>query len=158
MVVLSNLQAPVFEVTVRSRGDGVVVALAGELDVAGADELVRRTQAELPTRESRITFDLGGLSFLDVAGTRALVAATARARHRGHHVVVEPPPPRVARIVDLVGLADHLPLPTPVYPGVARRRVCASGDALVTRNGGDLLRRPGTHEESTDRKGRDSWH
>ncbi len=114
MVVLSDLQAPVFEVTVRPHGDGVVVALAGELDLAGVDELVRRTEAGLPTRASRITFDLGRLSFLDVAGTRALVAATARARHRGHDVVVEPPPPPVARVVGLVGLADHLSLPTPM--------------------------------------------
>lgn len=112
-MVLSDLRTPVFEVSVTPDSDGVVVALAGELDLAGADELRRCTEVGLPTQASRITFDLGRLSFLDVAGTRALVAATARARHLGHDVVVEPPPPPVARVIDLVGLADQLPIGMP---------------------------------------------
>lgn len=113
MVVNSDLRTPVFEAAVRPNGDGVVVALAGELDLAGAEELTLRTETGLPTQASRVTFDLGRVSFLDVAGTRALVAATARARHRGHDVVVKPLPPPVARTVGLVGLADQLPLPAP---------------------------------------------
>ncbi len=111
MVVLSDLRAPLFEVTVRPDDNGVVLALAGELDLAGADELSRCTEVALRTRTSRVTFGLARLSFVDVAGTRALFTAIARARHRGHDVVVEPPPPTVARVVGLVGLAGQLPTP-----------------------------------------------
>jgi len=106
-------QAPVFEVDVRPDHDGVVVALSGELDLAGTSELVHRAESGLPNGTSRVTFDLSNVSFVDVAGLRALVAATARARNLGHDVVVEPPPPPVARVVDLVGLAGSLSLARP---------------------------------------------
>ncbi len=102
--------APVFEVDVRPHHEGVVVALSGELDLAGTTELVHCAEFSLPDGTSRVTFDLSNVTFVDVAGARALVTATALARHRGHHVVVEPPPPPAARVVNLLGLADGLPL------------------------------------------------
>ena len=56
------------------RQDGsVVLALTGELDI-GTAPVLRRTVAQLVSPHLRaLTLDLGGLTFVDVVGLRALV-------------------------------------------------------------------------------------
>jgi anti-anti-sigma factor len=81
----------------------VVVALSGELDVAGA----ARAGALLTIVAIRVSWlivDLAGLTFTDCAGMRALAAAAKQARRAGGGLVPAAPGPLVLRVLDLTGL------------------------------------------------------
>jgi anti-anti-sigma factor len=58
----------------RSPGDGVVVELAGELDVASA-VVLDRCVSELRPMTMPLTMDVSDLRFVDSSGLRALTAA-----------------------------------------------------------------------------------
>jgi anti-anti-sigma factor len=90
-------------------GDTHVIALAGELDLAGAgmleDEL-RRVEA---TDAGRILVDLRELEFIDSTGVRLIYMADSRARQDGDRLAIRRGPERVHRIFVLTDLADRLP-------------------------------------------------
>lgn len=61
---------------VRMDGNGadVVVELVGELDVETAPWLLERMRGSLRPDRRAVSLDLSGLTFMDVAGTRAVLA------------------------------------------------------------------------------------
>ena len=64
---------PTFDVLISDTGAGVLVHLEGELDVETASRFLEALRGS-PTGEGReVELDLSGLTFLDVAGVRALV-------------------------------------------------------------------------------------
>ena len=80
-----------------------VLALAGEIDLATADELrtvLDRTFADDPD----VVVDLGGVTFIDAAGIRAFLGAAAVLNGSGPLRVVNAR--RLAWMLDLVGLAE----------------------------------------------------
>jgi anti-anti-sigma factor len=85
------------------------LVLVGELDLVTADrarEALRRAQDE-----SRVLVcDLGDVWFVDLAGLRVLLEATARARHTGALMTVAHYPPMLPRMLRLLGLEDALEL------------------------------------------------
>jgi anti-anti-sigma factor len=99
------------ELTMRStRRDEVhVIALEGELDLAGADLFegeLRRVEA---TDAQRIVLDLRKLQFIDSTGVRLIYLADARARQDGDRLMIRRGPDKVHRIFVLTDLADRLP-------------------------------------------------
>src|SRR5690242_3138190 len=68
------------------QGDGVVVALTGDLDLSTAPSLLRRLQALVCLPIESLTLDLRELSFLDSTGVSTLIEARRSARE--HHVVL----------------------------------------------------------------------
>jgi anti-sigma B factor antagonist len=88
-------------------GEGVVVALAGEVDLATVpvveDEL-RRAEAS----QDLIILDLRDVSFMDSTGIRMLVAADRRNRARGAALVIVQGSPQVRRLFELSGLTRHV--------------------------------------------------
>lgn len=91
----------------------VVVALSGELDMAGAARigaLVTTVAIGVPW----LIVDLAGLKFTDCAGMRALAAAAKQARRAGGGLVLAAPGPAVLRVLDLTGVMAGVP----VYPSV----------------------------------------
>lgn len=91
--------------SIESNGDGTVVRLVGELDVADA-ERVRGVLCECagPT----VVVDLGGLTFLDSAGLRALLQAREAHLDAGHRLVLHGAHPTVRRVFGIAGLGDVL--------------------------------------------------
>lgn len=90
-------------------GDGVVISLAGELDLATApvaEAEVRRAEAS----QDVIVLELSGLTFIDSTGLRLMIAADRRARDRGAAFVIVHAVPQVRRLLDLSGVAGHLEL------------------------------------------------
>lgn len=88
-------------------GDGFVVALAGELDLATApvaEQELMRAEAS----EDLIVLDLRGLTFIDSTGLRLMIAADRRAHDRGAAFVIVQGSPQVRRLFDLSGVAGHL--------------------------------------------------
>jgi anti-anti-sigma factor len=75
-----------------------VVALRGELDIAGAAAL-----AALAAREGQLIIDLAGLEFIDCSGLAALAAVRGQARRAGGDVLLAAPQPQ--RILAAAGLS-----------------------------------------------------
>ncbi|MCU1485560.1 MAG: anti-anti-sigma factor [Actinomycetia bacterium] len=92
------------EVTHGDRSSTVVVH--GEVDVASAGVLEAAIDAVRDGRCREVVVDLGGVSFIDLAGLRVLhLAATD-----GLGVVVRNPSRLARRVIGLAGMADALPI------------------------------------------------
>ena len=81
------------------QGDVVVVALAGELDIATAEI------AEKALRPGVDVLDLTALEFMDSAGVRVLLGICVA---RGEPLVVRGVTRAVRRILNMTGLSDML--------------------------------------------------
>jgi anti-anti-sigma factor len=90
--------------------DGVcTVALAGELDLSGADSL-RRLLLDALGRDdcTAVVADLADVTFLDSAGLGALVGAYRETETTGHRFTVTNPMRGVRRILEIAGVLDLL--------------------------------------------------
>ena len=82
-----------------------VVVVSGEVDIADEDRL-RRHLDERVSGGGDIVVDVGGLSFIDVSGCRALVRVAATLPD-GRHLVLVNVPEHLTRVLSLCGWADH---------------------------------------------------
>jgi anti-anti-sigma factor len=92
-----------FSVSRRRAGDAIVVAPAGEIDLATVDALEAAVEAALAEAE-HIVLDLRAVTFIDSAGLR-LVLETSREAAR---LSVVRGPREVQRVFGLVGLDERL--------------------------------------------------
>jgi anti-anti-sigma factor len=97
-----------FDVTTTDRPDGVLVALAGELDLASAAKLEDELKHIEALRPELIVLDLQALSFMDSSGLRALLAADSRAREDGRRLVLVRGDERVQRVLRITRLDERL--------------------------------------------------
>ena len=90
--------------------DVALIALTGEFDLAG----VQKFEGELSKLEAEnpgvVVVDLGGLSFMDSSGLRALVMADQRATKAGRRLAIVPGPPTVRRVFEITQLDERLDL------------------------------------------------
>jgi anti-anti-sigma factor len=87
-----------------------VLMLRGSLDIDTAPSL-KANLGRLLTRPSpRVVVDLSGLDFCDSMGVGVLVAAHARATEKGGWVRLAAPSGFLLRLLDTLGLVDHLSL------------------------------------------------
>ena len=84
----------------------MVVELEGELDGASAEALVAEALTWPPG--AHVTLDVGGVTFVDSAGLRALVHAHAQAGRDGGSLRVHAPNPRLVRLLQLTDLLETL--------------------------------------------------
>jgi anti-anti-sigma factor len=97
-----------FSVTVfGSPASGTRVTLAGELDLAAADEFWTTLEPLLQPRSSLVV-DCAELSFLDSAGIRVLLQAAQRAGELGGEWRLTAVQPVVLRVLELAGVTDLL--------------------------------------------------
>ncbi len=82
-----------------------LVAVAGELDLASAPAL-SDTLRRLDPGCELVTLDLRALTFMDVAGLRAVVDARNLARATGRRLQTLPPRGEGARVLELTGTRD----------------------------------------------------
>ena len=85
-----------------------VLALAGELDVAGATEAHKRLLGLKLRPGGQLVLDLSGLRFMDSTGVRLILRAHEQALRHGAELVVVRGPEPVMRVLELVGLDDQL--------------------------------------------------
>jgi anti-sigma B factor antagonist len=110
-------QYPSFDLDVHRSGDHIRIAVRGELDVATAPAL-EQTLQELAREEGvRLVVDLRGLSFMDSTGLRLLVQVDALARRDGISLLVVRGPEPIARLFEMSGLDQLLPLADDPPPG-----------------------------------------
>jgi len=96
----------VFRVSVIT-GRPTILMLAGELDVAGVDQLLGAVQA----CGRDIELDCSGLEFIDAAGVGAFVRAHHLCAERGGHLAVRNPSRLTQRVLSLVQLDAFFDVP-----------------------------------------------
>jgi anti-anti-sigma factor len=90
----------------RSREGSAAVVISGECDVCAAPELARLLLDALAQRPERLVFDLAGVTFMDCAAARVLVAASRAAPGTGKAVILRMSWP-TARLLQLTGFSSH---------------------------------------------------
>jgi anti-sigma B factor antagonist len=88
-------------------GDGIVVAVTGEIDLATVacveDELLQAAQSH-----DLVVLDLREVSFMDSTGLHLAIVADRRIRERGGRLVIVQDSPRLSRLFELTGAGDRL--------------------------------------------------
>jgi len=89
-------------------GAAVVIAVRGELDLAGAAVLeaeLERLEADAP---AAVVVDLRGLAFIDSSGLRAIAIAAQRAQGRNRRFALVPGAAQVMRVFELTRMDERL--------------------------------------------------
>ena len=103
----------VIHISPSSSDDVTRLALAGELDLTGAQPVDEAVEAALETGASEILLDLTGTTFIASAGVSALLSAQRRTDRGGATFrLISPPGSEGRLIIDLAGLAKLLNLDT----------------------------------------------
>jgi anti-anti-sigma factor len=96
-----------FQTTVT--GDTAVVALSGELDVAGAGLLENELDRIVADHEpSALVIDLSNLAFMDSTGLRLIVLADDRSRRDGRALTLVRGQPDVQRVFEITRMTERL--------------------------------------------------
>ena len=83
-----------------------VIALSGELDLAGAAAL----EQELERLEAAdvVVLDLRGVAFMDSSGLRVIALTSQRAQERGRRLALVPGPQQVMRVFEITRMRERL--------------------------------------------------
>jgi anti-sigma B factor antagonist len=92
---------PPVKVKIKHDSRTVTVSVSGELDIASAPALTERAGRALEIPAGRVVLDLSGLTFIDCAGGRALIALTKVAAP-GCPVVVRGASHRVRKVLAIL--------------------------------------------------------
>ena len=86
-------------------GPAAVLALGGELDLAGATTL----EQELDRLDAdAVVLDLRGLAFMDSSGLRAIAVRAQRAQDRGRRFALVPGKAQIMRVFDITRMRERL--------------------------------------------------
>jgi anti-anti-sigma factor len=89
-------------------GRAAVIALRGELDLAGAAELERELARIDHEISGAIVLDLRDLEFMDSSGLRLIAVSTERARAHGRRLVLVTGSEQVMRVFDITRMRERL--------------------------------------------------
>jgi len=106
--VLSHYTMP-FTCEVIEESDRVVVAPHGELDMATVGAVDRELRRQRNAGFGKLVLDLSGLSFMDSTGLHLVTRWVAESSRDGFEFGLEPGPPAVQRVFELVDMTTGLP-------------------------------------------------
>ncbi len=89
----------------------------GELDIASADQAYDYVRGIIDAHGGAVLLDVGGLSFCDAAGLRALTQMSKYAEQAGSSLHLTRPPPRLVKIIRITELTGLLPVDRGDKPG-----------------------------------------
>jgi anti-anti-sigma factor len=95
-------------VDARSEQDRVVLALAGELDLASSPVFERALEDPAIAAAPLVVLDLDDLKFVDSTGLRIILLAHEGARSRGQEFAITPGSPQVQRLLSITSVAEHM--------------------------------------------------
>jgi anti-sigma B factor antagonist len=87
----------------------VVVAVAGELDLATAPELLNRVTDLIDEGHHRVVLDLAELSFCDSAGLSVLARIRKKVAQFDGALTLARPTPIVRSVLELTGMTEVIP-------------------------------------------------
>jgi anti-sigma B factor antagonist len=93
-------------VTADPHRGALLVGLEGELDIASLPDVAAQLDALLAREPQPVHLDLAGLQFMDSSGVTVLI----RIANHFEPVTAGNPTPVVARVVQVLGLADRFGL------------------------------------------------
>jgi anti-anti-sigma factor len=96
---------------VPSAAGRITVAASGQVDLATAPRLASALAQARDDGSAEIVVDLAGVDFLDSAGVRVLVQAARDTTAAGATLYLDGAQGWVARVLEITGLATHLPPP-----------------------------------------------
>jgi anti-anti-sigma factor len=99
-------RAGAFSLSVADAAGCRTIVLRGDLDAVSAPQVRRALQGAARSASRRVELDLRGLTFLDCAGLSSILEAVPAL---GERLSIHPGPPRVQRVIALLGLATTLP-------------------------------------------------
>jgi anti-sigma B factor antagonist len=109
----------------------IVVTVVGEVDLGTADQLVDYAAAGLQRSGPNVVMDLGGVTFMDSAGLKALLACHHRAQLLGGALGLAGPTRPVARLFTVMGLDQTLVIRGTVDEAVHALATTGSGAPAV---------------------------
>ncbi len=112
----SSEPTPAFDVAIEQRGDTLVAAPSGELDIASAPLLLSALRAHEPF--DRLVIDLRQLSFMDSSGLRLLVSERDRADADGYGFTLVRGGAEISRLLRLTRLDEKLPFADAAEAGI----------------------------------------
>ena len=92
---------------IPSAGNGVVLAVAGEIDLANAEELADRVRALIDSADDEVVLSLQECGFIDSSGIRTLVMLARELRARGQTLVLAGLNGGPRRVFEIAGLLDR---------------------------------------------------
>ncbi|MFD4834823.1 STAS domain-containing protein [Streptomyces uncialis] len=98
----------------HDRGHRTTITLAGEFDLTTVPQLHRTVEDCVREGIRTIDIDLTALTFCDVSGLNAFLAARKRTDSAGGSLRLHHPPPPLTRILDLTGTGFLLRSPLSV--------------------------------------------
>jgi anti-anti-sigma factor len=102
-----------FSIEAVTDGPTTTLRVAGEVDLATADELSRAATAALQAGPDTLVIDLAAVTFLDSTGLAVLVAVTNQTTASGVRLTIRDPAPRVRNVIRITGLGEFLPIAPP---------------------------------------------
>ena len=93
---------------VRPGDGGIIVAVSGEVDVCTEAPLQQALLRIIRERGARLMLDVSGVSFMDCAGLRALLATRRCVELRGGFMRLIATSAAVRRIIELTGTHEAL--------------------------------------------------
>ena len=94
-------------ITLTPSSEALVISIEGDLDAASADHVVLTVDSHL-TNGSSVLLDASGITFLDSAGLRSLLTLRSHAAANGATISIINPSNVARRLIELVGLTNHL--------------------------------------------------
>jgi len=105
-------------------GTPQVVEIGGEMDILSAPELREELLRLVRRRGPHLSLDLSGVTFMDCAGIRALLATRRRVQLEGGWLRIVRASPSACRTISLLGLQEALALGVPAPGSGAEERRC----------------------------------
>jgi anti-anti-sigma factor len=98
------------ELSTRTGANGYqIVSVAGELDIATAEQAYSYISEVIDERPAPVTVDLSGLTFCDASGLGALARVARHAREAGRQIMLTSARPSVVKIMRITGLDRVFP-------------------------------------------------
>lgn len=114
-------ELPALSISVTEAGQGAyVVALEGELDLSSAPSLQPRLTELRAGSGETVVIDVATLAFVDSTGLNALVAGARAIESRGAYVAVAGASSHLARVFEIVRLAESVPVEPSVEVALTR--------------------------------------
>jgi anti-sigma B factor antagonist len=105
-----------------------VVSLRGDLDLATAGDLLPTLTGLLDRGKISVIIDVSGLEFIDSSGLNALAVGARTLMANGAAIAVAAPPEQIARVFEVVRLADYVDVDGSVAEAVRRAEAAAAVD------------------------------
>jgi len=100
-----------FDVTTVRQHGGMIIRVAGDLDIGTAPRLIATVVDLIDEGCGRIDLDCSGVAFIDSAGIRALVVSRNEATQRGTILELVAASPSMSRVLEMTGLSSLLAAP-----------------------------------------------